>query len=65
MNRKFELKLSYHSEGDFEVQAFDVIQADSFVSLLAQFMVLIGSVHQRILQEEAAQHRGMNDDIPF
>lgn len=61
--RHYELKLSYRSDGDFEVNSFDVIVADSFISLLAQFMVLIGSIHNRILAEE--QIKDTDDDIPF
>ena len=64
--RHFELKLSYKGDADqFSVDAVDIIMADNLVSLLAQFMVLIGSVHNRILDEERLKMRAPDDDIPF
>lgn len=64
--RHFELKLSYRADADqFSVDAVDIIMADNLVSLLAQFMVLIGSVHNRILDEERLKMRAPDDDIPF
>lgn len=66
MTRHFELKLSYKSDAkNWDVTAFDVIMADNLVSLLAQFMILIGSVHSRILDEESLAMRAPDDDIPF
>jgi hypothetical protein len=66
MMRHFELKLSYKEDNDqFNVTAMDVIVADNLVALLAQFMVLIGSVHNRILDEERLKMRAPDDDIPF
>ena len=66
MMRHFELKLSYKEDNDqFGVTAVDIIMADNLVSLLAQFMVLIGSVHNRILDEERLKMRAPDDDIPF
>jgi len=64
--RHFELKLSYKGDvNQFSVDAVDIIMADNLVSLLAQFMVLIGSVHNRILDEERLKMRAPDDDIPF
>jgi hypothetical protein len=66
MMRHFELKLSYKEDSEqFGVTAVDIIMADNLVSLLAQFMVLIGSVHNRILDEERLKMRAPDDDIPF
>lgn len=65
--RNFELKLYYKSDaGNFNVDAIDTIIADSFVSLLAQFMILIGAVHRRIIEEERSKHGSLyDDDVPF
>lgn len=66
IKRHFELKLSYTSQGSFDVKGFDVVMADDLVQLLAQFMVLIGSVHRKILEEELTERGHIkDDDIPF
>lgn len=62
--RHFELKLSYRSDNtSFTVDAVDIIMADSLISLMMQFNVLIASLHQRILNEERVGP--VDDDIPF
>jgi hypothetical protein len=60
--RTFTLRLDYKYDGKFETIAFDTIQADSLIKLLAQFQLLIGIVHKRILTEEGYND---DDDIPF
>lgn len=64
--RHFELKLSYRSDaGNFNVDAVDVVTADSLVSLLSQFNIVIASLHHRILEEEKSKQREVDDDVPF
>lgn len=67
MSRHFELVLNYKADADkFTVDAIDVIVADNFTSLLAQFMILISQIHNRILDEERIKNRpAIDDDIPF
>jgi hypothetical protein len=66
MIRKFELTLAIKTEDNkFDVNSFDKIMADNLVSLLSQFMVLIGSIHNRILDEERIARGVVDDDIPF
>lgn len=62
--RHFEIRVSYQSDTrNFDVTAIDVVMADNLVSLLAQFMILIGTLHKRVLSEET--ERIVDDDIPF
>lgn len=65
-DRHYELKLSYRYAGSFTVERVDTILADNLVSLIAQFVVLIGSLHRAILTElEAEEGPKVDDDIPF
>lgn len=62
--RHFELTVVYKSNrANFNCDSIDKIEATDLVSLLAQFMIVIGSLHRRVLNEEGL--RETDDDIPF
>lgn len=65
--RQFILTLNYKSNvSDWDTISHDVINADDLVKLLSQFMIVIGSLHRRILEEELTDlGKVMDDDIPF
>ena len=61
--RYFELTVVYKSDvATFNCDSIDKIVANDLVKLLAQFMIVIGSLHRRVMQEEG---RWVDDDIPF
>jgi len=64
---KYELRLTMKTgAGTWDVQSYDVIVADNLVSLLSQFIILIGSIHNRLMDNaKLDKFNQENDDIPF
>ncbi len=70
MKYKFQLTLtvtgSPHPDTvGWDVHSVDVIQDTKLVSLLAQFIIMIGSIHKRIVDDYAREMQVFDDDIPF
>jgi len=52
----------------FDVHSIDTVKATSLTSLLGQFLLVIGTVHRRLMADFKTEHalEGMiDDDIPF
>jgi hypothetical protein len=65
---KYKFKLSLTVIGDSEkmdIRSIDVIEDTKLVSLLAQFIILIGSIHKRMLEDYCREMEVIDDDIPF
>lgn len=70
MKYKFQLTLTVTGDpepdkGGWDVRSIDIIQDTKLVSLLAQFIILIGSIHKRIISDYAREMQVIDDDIPF
>lgn len=64
--RQFVLTLNYKSDKtEWDTISHDVITADSLVSLLGQFYILIASMHRRLVEEMKTATGVEDDDIPF
>lgn len=49
----------------FDVQSIDKVVGSSLSSILGQFLIVIASVHQRLLNDCKLENRVIDDDIPF
>jgi len=65
---EFELTLVVRTsdlDERFGVQSIDTVKGNSLSSLLGQFLVVLASVHKRILTDVKAELEIIDDDIPF
>ena len=62
----YELRLTKRKDNSFEFISTDVIEGDSLVELLAQFIMILNRLHQAEI-DEIMKECGMpaDDDIPF
>jgi len=66
-----ELTLVIRGETDeggqtsFNTQSIDRVEGSSLSSILGQFLIVIASVHQRLLNDCKTENRVIDDDIPF
>ena len=69
MKYQFELTLSIKAQSEgkssFDVQSFDKLQATSLIHLFSQFLVLVGSIHRRMINDCKMEGMMIDDDIPF
>lgn len=70
MKYKFTLTLTVVGDpdpgkGGWDTRSIDVIEDTRLVSLLAQFIILVASIHKRILDDYAREFQVIDDDIPF
>lgn len=49
----------------FDVNSVDKVIGNSLSSILGQFLIVIASVHQRLLNDCKLENRVIDDDIPF
>lgn len=70
---KYEMELTLIIRGKsnenglvpFDVQSIDKVVGSSLSSILGQFLIVIASVHQRLLNDCKLENRVIDDDIPF
>jgi hypothetical protein len=67
MKYKFQLTLTVTGDnyGGWDTRSIDTITDTKLVSLLAQFIILIGAIHKRMLADYARENEVIDDDIPF
>jgi len=66
MKIKYELSVTMRGDdGTWDLMSFDKIMADSLVSLLGQFLIVVGRMHQLEMDEHTKMKLGNDDDIPF
>lgn len=58
-------KTDDESKASFDVHSYEVVRGNSLSSILGQFLVVIGSVHHRLLLDCKTENRVIDDDIPF
>lgn len=49
----------------WDTQSIDVVAADNLTSLLGQFLIVLSSVHRRIVNDIKTELRIIDDDVPF
>lgn len=49
----------------FDALSVDKVIGNSLSSILGQFLIVIASVHQRLLNDCKFENRVIDDDIPF
>lgn len=73
MKYNFELTLVVRTETDghdgiiWEAQSIDVAHGTNLVETLAQFLLILATVHRKIVEDVKREFKivDINDDIPF
>ena len=69
MKYEFELTLVCRGKSEkanhFDVHSIDKVVGPNLTSLLGQFLILLASVHSRLLNDCKMENRVIDDDIPF
>ena len=75
MKYEFELTLTVRSVSDgrpvqkdklvWDTQSIDRVVGESLTSLLGQFLIVLASVHNRIMNDFKLERSIFDDDIPF
>ena len=74
MKAQFELTLVVRSESKvvntkgehtWDTTSIDTVMGDNLTSLLGQFLIVLASVHRRIVNDIKTELQVIDDDIPF
>lgn len=67
MKYEMELTLVIRGEKDdhFDTHSIDKVVGNSLTSILGQFLIVLASVHQRLINDCKIENRVIDDDIPF
>ena len=74
MRIQFELTLIVRSESkircfpkeiNWDTKSIDTVMGNNLTELLGQFLIVLASVHKRIVNDIKAELQVIDDDIPF
>lgn len=62
---KSEVQQKTHPGYRWDTQSIDVVTGSNLTELLGQFLIVLASVHRRIVNDIKTELRVIDDDIPF